>query len=395
MSALATPSRLLRGSDRLYSTPPGYYDLPMTWIYDASALTDGNTYRNQQVAIHAGYGDFVLRRVVGLNNVLSNSAPPTNGQFQLRDAIGRFLESLPQNVGRGTFGQIQFTSGDIAIVRELLFKENQEIYFDLYNIARATDFGGVSFFGAQIGFQGVRRLKGRSPFDPTYDFRPKTYAYVTQAVLVNSTATLSNPQHIITPVDNYDFELREIRLSYQLLASAFLTGDQGQLSFFAKAAGPLGNGITINVVLPVGPTPLGITVVGNLITITGALSMQDVINLIQGNLSASALIGVSSDNPTGFPEYGSVTTAGGGAPVTNSNNALSLCQLFDENTVACSYQPVRDQYIDATSNYHNGAVVPPLLYRQNSQIRMDVVSLLGGSAMTMTIQYIGRQRIPC
>jgi hypothetical protein len=285
----------------LYQPPPGYYDLPMIWIYDGSALTDGTVaLPNQQVPIFAGFGDFVLRRIVGLNNVLSKNTP--NGQFQVRDAVGRYIQSVPQNIGSGGPGQIAVSSADIAVIPELLYRENRQIYFDLYNILRAVDYGGVSHFGAQIGFQGVRRLPGaQSPFDPTFTCKPKTFTYTASATLSQSTAIVSPVQHIYTTVLDYDFELHEIQIVY--------------------------------------------------------------------------------------------TVAGGPGP--GLDPAVTLCQLFDQNNVACSYQPVTDQYINSLSAWGNGALVPPLLYRVSSQIRMDVVSLVGTNNVTMLINYVGKQRIPC
>jgi hypothetical protein len=36
---------------------------PFTWLFDASGLTDGNTYRNLFISLQGGYGDFLLRRI--------------------------------------------------------------------------------------------------------------------------------------------------------------------------------------------------------------------------------------------------------------------------------------------------------------------------------------------
>src|SRR5271166_6375179 len=163
----------------LYSPPPGYYDLPFTWVYDASALTDGQNFLNQQVKIFAGYGDFILRRIVGLDRVLSNAAavpgqvnPP--GQFHIRDARGRYLQQFPQYINVGGPGATQ-NARDIAIVPESMYRENTGINFDLYDVLRATDLSGSTHNSAQIGFQGVRRVQGTSPLTPKYRYRPKYF----------------------------------------------------------------------------------------------------------------------------------------------------------------------------------------------------------------------------
>ena len=51
---------------RTYTPPRGAYDQPFTWVFDATALTDGRDALNQFVYIQGGWGDFILRRVVGV-----------------------------------------------------------------------------------------------------------------------------------------------------------------------------------------------------------------------------------------------------------------------------------------------------------------------------------------
>ena len=75
----------------LYEPPPGYYDLPFTWAYDASALTIGQNYPNQYIYMLGGYGDFICRRMVGLNRLLSTAT----GQFQIKDGQNNYLQSDP------------------------------------------------------------------------------------------------------------------------------------------------------------------------------------------------------------------------------------------------------------------------------------------------------------
>ena len=318
----------------LYQPPPGYYDLPMTWLYDASALTDStNGYvplSNQHVTVMAGYGDFILRRIVGLNNILSKTGFPLgfpgDGLFQVRDALGRYLQSVPQYVGNSGvgYGTLQDVAADIAVVPELFFRENSQIYFDLVNIRRTPDYSGFSYNGAQLAFQGVRRLKGISPFDPTYNYNLKTYTYVKSLTLpvTTSNQTAIPTQFAITPVVDYDFELHQIQIVYS--------------------------------------TPAGVLI------------------------------------PQIVPPY----TGTASVP-------LSLVLLFDQFQVATSYSsatiqgaaggpaPMPDLYMNGLSYYGNGAIVPPLLYRRDSQIRMQVFSLVGSSPVKMVINYVGKQRIPC
>jgi len=412
---LATPSRTPRGAERPYAPPPGYYDLPYTWIYDGSALNTFQNYFNQAVPIYAGYGDFILRRIVGMDRVLLDEAYPNNGRFQIRRANGAYIQSLPQYVGRGGPGVVLENSADQAIVRELLYKENTQIAFDLYTANPAVDFGGLSSFGAQIGFQGVRRQKGRSPYDSKFKFHPKAYTYVSNFTLQPSTAVLSPTQINVQQVENYDFELWEIRIVYTEQAHALMTGEGlANVYFIAVPLGTLGNGIEVVLVSPAhAATPGGfvpnnafsLTVTGRVITVTGASDANGfsittgnaIAAAINGNAEAAALVNAICTSPIG-PEdgyaAGTYTLTGGGTQLDPSDCA-ALLQLFDQNSVACSYSPICDLFINALSGYGNGAIVPPLVYQANSRIQLNSVSLVGGIAANMTVHFIGRQRIPC
>jgi FG-GAP repeat len=109
----------------MYRPPEGYYDVPFTWIFDASQLTDGVNALNQFVYIKAGYGDFICRRIVGLASVLN----PTTGKFQIKDRYERPIESDPKFVtAPGT--------DDELLIREIDYPETSNIRFDLYNVLR-------------------------------------------------------------------------------------------------------------------------------------------------------------------------------------------------------------------------------------------------------------------
>jgi hypothetical protein len=416
MSATATPSRILRGRTRPYAPPPGYYDMPYTWIYDGSGLTPEQNYFNQQVPIYAGYGDFILRRIIGMDRVLFDAPYPLNGRFQVRRSNGAYIQSVPQNVGSGGPGILSQNSADQAILRELLYKENSQIAFDLYSANPATDFGGVSNFSAQIGFQGVRRLPGVSPLQTTISYRPKPYTYVSNFTLQPSTAALSLAQINVTPVSNYDFELWEIRIVYTEQAHALMTGEgAGLITFVAVPLGTAGNGIQVVLVAPptsaltpggfVANVPFSITVSGTVITVQGASdpngfgvttanAIAAAINLMP---AAAALVNAVCTSPIG-PEdsyiAGTYTLLGGGSQL-NPTQSAALLQLFDQNSVACSYSPMCDLFMNSLSGYGNGAVVPPLFYQANSRIQLNSVSLIGDIAANMTVHFIGRQRIPC
>ena len=105
--------------------PPGdYYDTPFHWIFDASGLTDGANAQNLSLYIQAGFGDFWLRRIVGMASVVN----PTTGQFQIRDASLNYIESDPMFISPA--------SDDQAVIPEIEYPEKNAIRFDLYDVLR-------------------------------------------------------------------------------------------------------------------------------------------------------------------------------------------------------------------------------------------------------------------
>jgi hypothetical protein len=108
-----------------YEPPDGYEDLPFIWVYDATALTNGTNALNQFVYIKGGWGDFIMRRVVGIASVVN----PVGGSFQLRDSQKRNMSSEPIQIG--TVGD------DLAFPNEVYYPETSIIQFDLYDVLKA------------------------------------------------------------------------------------------------------------------------------------------------------------------------------------------------------------------------------------------------------------------
>ena len=108
---------------RRYSPPEGFYDLPFTYVYDGTGLVDGSNAAKQFVYIEGGLGDFILRRVVGLDTVIN----PVGGQFQIEDDFLRYIQSDPCFVNGG---------GELVIAPETRYRETGAIRFDLYNVLR-------------------------------------------------------------------------------------------------------------------------------------------------------------------------------------------------------------------------------------------------------------------
>lgn len=155
---------------------------------------------------------------------------------------------------------------------------------------------------AQIAFQGVRRQKGPPPqIAPTCPFDPRAYSY-TQTITIDAAGPATTPTaSIYQTINDYDFELDEIIITYS-------------------------SGAT----LP---------------------------------------------------------------------RVVTMVQLFDAVKNVTSNIPMLDVYMNGApaSPYVNGAQVPPLLYPQQTQIRLDVYSMVASAYLpvTMQVEFKGRQRYPC
>jgi hypothetical protein len=384
----------------LYEPPPGYYDEPFSWVFDGSQLTDGANALNNAVPIYAGYGDFILRRIVGLENVLQTGfGGGAAGQFQIRDASGNYMQSVPQSIGR-FLGVLD--RSDIAMSRDVFYPESSSIVFDLYTVRRTVNFGQT--FGAQIAFQGVRRVQGVPNWGSSFRYTHRTYTYnVTQNLPV--AGPVYYPQSIYLPILDYDFELYKINIAYS--ANAFYNlveaNPLASMAFYSQQQGTSGAGTQVVLQKTTVPNQLlAITTAGNVVTLTGATDAfgnttttgYDIQQAINSNIAASLIVYVTPPiNPAGGYNAGTYTLTGGGI---TSINPSSLIQLYDQNGIVCQYIPMLDQYMNASDTvYGNGALVPPLLYRQNSRLRIDVTNYNSSNPSTILIDYTGRQRIPC
>lgn len=373
---------------RLYTPPQGTYDLPFTWCYDASGLTNGLAYPNQYVYLKGGYGDFIMRRILGLSRVLN----PSTGQYLVRDNSSNPLQQFP------IYGA---SADDIGIAPELRYQETGAIKFDLGII----DLPAIPTTG-QVCFQGVRRMQGSRAKNPSYQAKAKTFTYILTAPVnppVGSFVTVRQT------VNNYDFELYNIILLYSSGAvtpgAPFIYGGENGVLYFQNLGS---TPITLNILFGSGPL---ISVVGNTITITdGAEGGATVTNFLTAwNASpAAALVSLTNHN-IAFPNttafYNPPNTinqvlaaashaASGVAALTTP---ISSLWLYDSNKIQVSSAPMVDIYMDGGPNgvYKNGAIVTPLWYPQNSQIQIDVYSQLAASSATLTIYLVGRQWLPC
>lgn len=101
-----------------------------------------------------------------------------------------------------------------------------------------------------------------------------------------------------------------------------------------------------------------------------------------------------------FDLYQIIITYDGPTGPISQTIPLTKLWIYDVNRFQISNLPVLDLYLNGgpSSKYRNGALVPPLLYPKDSSIRIEVTNLVTNSSLlplTMTVNLVGRQRIPC
>ncbi len=385
---------------KLYTPPPGFYDLPFTWTYDASQLTDGNDYQNQFIYLLGGYGDFMLRRIVGLSQILN----PATGQYQIRKRdSGEYIQS------ERTYAANAFQN---YYCPEIPYRELGNIRFDLYKILRPVTPGPQA---AQLAFQGVRRLPGSQIVRPVRA-TPKTFTYLMNVSLPNPYPAPAVSSFL--QIDDYDFELYNIILTVLIGASLTIQIEPG---WFATAntanyPGALGNTITFEKIQNANQAAQSVTVSGtNIVYLpqtdgagNAITTLAQAVAFLNATPAVAALAnftfaGLGGPGTINFGSFGpSAFTGGSTAPVTSPTAAL---WIYDHARVQISNAPVLDIYVDGSSEGfygsqvgqargQQGALVPPLYYPKESQIQIDVMNLTA-AATGLVITLVGKQYYPC
>lgn len=372
---------------KLYSPPEGYIDLPFTWAYDGSGLTNGLNYLNQNVYLLGGYGDFIMRRVVGLDRLLTAGA----GLYQLKDRNNKEFQSLPVIVDG---------SSELMIVPEQPYPETGLIRFDLYDIQKPAVAAS-----AQLAFQGVRRIKSSAPpIKGKVD--PRTFTYIMTADLSGVTAGGIIRGRV--QVVDYPFLLEQLMVFTETQYTAMFAEEASSTLVFAAAQlGASGNQISVTLDAVAPNQALSIVVSGNDITIFSATDG------VSGPVTTgSQLLALYNATPAAI-NLATLTVTGGGSilPVlsgTAETNTLSgggvlnqittpqvAMTLFDDNKVATSNIPILDIFYDGSPRgvLDNGAVVTPLPYRKDSQIYIDFTLL--ADPVVVVVYLVGKQIYPC
>jgi hypothetical protein len=176
--------------DEPYQAPPGYFDQPFIYVFDADSLTDGIDYRRLNVTTFSG-ADFLMRRVGGQDRAGTN--------MQLRDVLARLVFNDPFNTN----------FQDFPVVPELMFPAATDITLDLLPVQRFLKTDGVFNIPlSQIVFQGVRRFKGyRRP--PSYPYWEDEFSYPFE-LTIDWDFRDTRARRFAINIEDCDFELLQI-----------------------------------------------------------------------------------------------------------------------------------------------------------------------------------------
>jgi hypothetical protein len=205
-----------------YWTPDGTLDFPFSYVYDASALTNGANVQNIAQQLQ-GDSDFILRRILGVPNIVASAS--AGGRFNFRNASGTYANGNPST------GIV--VPNVWSVVPEKLYRVNDQIAFDLYNILRAnTACAEGTLYLSQIAFMGVKRFAKGSTYPrqiTPYKYREVRYTYAYQLTInwghFNAAGVVSPFQRFYQPMDNFDFELLGIRICQPGSSGALTTQD--------------------------------------------------------------------------------------------------------------------------------------------------------------------------
>lgn len=212
----------MRLLEQPYITPPGFRDFPFAYVLDATGLMNGNTYQDIQIPLQ-GDSDFILRHIAGVTSCIASAA--AGGRWNYKGHARQYAN------GNQSTGIVAIPNW--SVVPEKLFKYNESIWIDLYDVQKATNAcGGTPIPYSYIAFFGVKR------FNETQGYRTQATPYkyrempqrwelsltISQAAFASGT-TPNPPQRIIQTMDNYDFELLRISIGQQGSTGTLLTQD--------------------------------------------------------------------------------------------------------------------------------------------------------------------------
>ena len=193
-----------------YKVPTGFGDTFFIYAFNPSAngLITGDAFL-QSISILDG--DFICRAWSGDDTITDPTTGPAS--IQIYDTLRHAWFSLPIHI-------YEFFPNGQSVVPEKKYQDGGFLRFDLLNINPKlnTNIGtGVSVYADQLCFYGVRRNAGATgdPAPSTYKYYEKEYTITFDfSINKNGIATpatgLPNPDSYVVPIDDFDFELRQL-----------------------------------------------------------------------------------------------------------------------------------------------------------------------------------------
>ncbi len=192
-----------------YVTPPGKYDFPFAYVYDATSLTDGLNYQDIQIPMQ-GDSSFILRHIAGVDTCIDTAA--NGGRFNYKNASRQYANGNPST-------GICFPK-NWPVLPEKLYKFNEAIWIDLYKVLRNNTPCDTPIYHSFIAFFGVKRFdvgQNYAPKKTPYKYKEMAQRYEFVLTIdwnhfaIGSTA--AQPHRFIQQMDNYDFELLRITVA--------------------------------------------------------------------------------------------------------------------------------------------------------------------------------------
>jgi hypothetical protein len=216
-----------------YRTPLGSLDVPFVYVFDATGIADGQAQVLNLAKPTQGDSDFILRRIVGINNCVAG-AP--NGKFNYRNA-SMSLANSGQSTG-------VVAAPNWVVLPEKMYSKNTQISFDLFNTLRNVRANcGISggspndIFTSYIGFFGVKRFTGQvRTLNTPYKYREQKYAYaydltINWPAFVGTNLNPDRAHRFSQPINNWDFELQRVAFCTQG-STALLGDDQFSITLY-------------------------------------------------------------------------------------------------------------------------------------------------------------------
>lgn len=192
-----------------YRTPDGWLDFPFAYVFDATGIADGQAQVMNLAKPLQGDSDFILRRIVGVNNCVTTAE--AGGRFNYRNASSSYA------FGNTSLGQGIYVQPNWIVLPEKRYPYNTQISFDLFNTQRSYNLclRGRNFI-SYIAFFGVKRFpkqQGYRSNTTPYKYREQKYSYSVDLTLTVPYQTNPAPVRFHQIIDNYDFELQRIAVS--------------------------------------------------------------------------------------------------------------------------------------------------------------------------------------